>query len=365
MKWLVYTMRETKKIISHILLWCLFIFVSLLFISPDLQAKERKRVFILHSYEKDHVCGQPQHDGVIESLSRSGFQVGDNLEVQTYYMDTKRTNTSAKLMARQATAALEEINIFSPDVLVTIDDNAYRTVALQLIDSPVAIVFSGLNGQPRAYNTIAKAVETWEKPGHNVTGIYEKLYFVEALHVHEKLFPSFGRTLVLIDTSPTGKAIKRQIELEIQGKSLPGEVEIKVVGSFEDYKKEVLRASSDPETGALYPAALILTDKSGKTYTAPKIFSWTIKNSTRPEIALNYSFTRMGLFGGAAVDFFAMGQQAGELAGEILLGRDAGTIPIRKAEKFALAFNLGRANSLGIQLPSDILLAADEIVQPQ
>ena len=36
-------------------------------------AKDTYKVFILHSYELDHVCGQPQSAGVTEALNNSGF----------------------------------------------------------------------------------------------------------------------------------------------------------------------------------------------------------------------------------------------------------------------------------------------------
>jgi len=49
--------------------------------------------------------------------------------------------------------------------------------------------------------------------------------------------------------------------------------------------------------GGIYPAALLLKDAAGRTRTAPEIFAWTAAHSKKPEIALNYAFTRMGLFG--------------------------------------------------------------------
>ena len=137
---------------------------------------------------------------------------------------------------------------------------------------------------------------------------------------------------------------------------------MKIVGSWEAYHREVLSANRDEEVGALYPAALLLKDSLGKTYTAPEIFAWTIRHSKKPEIALNYAFTRMGLFGGAAVDFHAMGMQAGRMVARVLRGEEAGTLRVEEAAKYALVFNLERARQLGIEIPPDILMAADEVV---
>jgi ABC-type uncharacterized transport system substrate-binding protein len=106
----------------------------------------------------------------------------------------------------------------------------------------------------------------------------------------------------------------------------------------------------------------LLKDCKETTYTAPEIFAWTIQNSNKPEIALNYEFTRLGLFGGAAVDFYSMGCQAGQMVARILRGENPGNIPIEDARRYALVFNIKRAEQLGIKISPDILMAADEVV---
>ena len=57
-----------------------------------------------------------------------------------------------------------------------------------------------------------------------------------------------------------------------------------------------------------------------------------------------------------------MGCQAGEMVARILRGEDPGDMPIEEARRYALVFNLRRAEQLGIKIPSDILMAADEVV---
>ena len=69
----------------------------------------------------------------------------------------------------------------------------------------------------------------------------------------------------------------------------------------------------------------------------------------------------LGLFGGAGVDFKSMGYQAGMMVTRILRGEPAGSIPIEDAERYALVFHLDRAQALGVRIPDEILLAADEV----
>ncbi len=348
-----------------VLTLCFFMPLFLLFLNLNvLEALSESplRVFILHSYESGHVCGQPQHDGVIAALKTAGFEEKKNLEIKTYTMDTKRKNNTPQLIEEQTRIALKEIDSFRPDVLVTLDDNAFRTVALDLVDGSIPIVFCGINGQPENYNKTKRFMESRSKPGHNITGVYEKLHFADAIRVHSKLFPGLNKVRVFLDTSPTGRAILEQIKLEIAREKIPCSYDIKVVESWEDYQREIHLANQDSEVDVIYPAALLLKDRNGTTYTAPQIFAWTVKNSKKPEIALNYAFTRLGLFGGAAVDFYAMGSQTGQMAADILRGKDPGKIPIEEAERYALVFNVGRAKQLGIEIPSDVLMAADEVV---
>jgi putative tryptophan/tyrosine transport system substrate-binding protein len=320
-------------------------------------------VFILHSYERNHVCGQPQHDGVVAMLKKAGFIENQNLELQLYYMDTKRMNNTPELIIKQADIALKKIKRLKPDVLVTLDDNAFRWVALKLVDSDISIVFSGLNGQPEIYNRQTPFMLSRENPGHNITGVYEKLHIVDAVRVHSRLFPDFQKLKIITDQSPTGNAINTQIKLELEHADILIDWEMKVVKDWDEYQAEIISSNNDPKIGAIYPVALLLKDKQGNVYTAPEIFKWTIQVSKKPEIAVNYAFTKLGLFGGAAVDFYSMGQQAGQMVVKILKGKTPGLIPIEEASRYALAFNLKRARQLNIDIPNEILLAADEVVK--
>ncbi len=324
-------------------------------------AEEQKRVFILHSYEKDHVCGKPQSLGVQSALIKAGYGI-DDLLFESYAMDTKKTNNTPELIAEQGRIALKKVKQFQPDVLVTLDDNAFRTVALELVDTDIQVVFSGMNNIPERYNAVAKWLEDVEAPGHNITGVYEKIHFSTAVKVQKNIQPDLNKVRIISDNSPTGKALIRQVRLELEKEPIPADVDFFITDSWEEYQQKILETNqSDVDT--LYPIALRLIDKEGQTYTAAEVLSWTGKNSKKPSIPLNFAFVKLGLLGGAGVDFEAMGYQAGELAAKILAGKPAGEIPIEDAKRYALVFNVSRAKDLGIDIPSDILLAADEVYQ--
>lgn len=327
-------------------------------------AGNKKRVFIIHSYENGHICGKPQHDGAIKALREAGWFMGKNLEVGVYYMDTKRKNNTPDLIMEQAKLAREAMDRFHPDVVLTLDDNAFRTISLPSAGKSGNFVFSGMNGQPETYNLSAEFMENRAMPGGNITGVYEKLYIREAINVLSTMH-NIKTILFLGDLSPTGKAITRQVELELLPDStlppLPYVVKQKTMHSWEDFVETINHINDDSEIGAFYLGTLLLKDTNGKTYTAPDIINYAIAHAKKPAIGLNYAFIKLGLYGGATVDFFAMGQLAGKKVAKILNGAKPGDVPIEDAPRVALVFNLARAETLGMVIPPDILMAADEV----
>lgn len=325
-----------------------------------------KKLFIVHSYEKGHICGQPQHDGAIEGLARSGWIVGENLDVRAYHMDTKRVNNTPAQIQHQAELARQEIEQFQPDAVLTLDDNAFKTIALSPSMSGRSFVFSGMNGQPEEYNSQRAFMNSRGHPGGMVTGVYEKLHVREAVRVMS-IMHDLKEILILVDQSTTGKAIARQVDIEM---SLPEKISSRVpayevtrrsVRSWEDFQEVIAQVDSDPGIGAIYLGTLLLRDAEGQTYTAEEIIDYYVAHSRKPAIGLNYAFIKQGLYGGATVDFFAMGRLAGQKIARILSGAKPGELPIEDAPRIALVFNLVRAEAIGLEIPSDILMAADEV----
>src|SRR5471030_2196813 len=158
--------------------------VPLTTIAAMAQSQPAKRIYIVQSYEKGHVCGEPQAEGILGALAAAGWEVGRNLTVQSYYMDTYRTNAAPEAMKAEGQKALAEIAEFKPDIVFVLDDAAVRQVMLPLIGrTDLSIVFSGMNGQPEIYNEPKHYLDSWARPGGNVTGVYEKLYAAQSLKV--------------------------------------------------------------------------------------------------------------------------------------------------------------------------------------
>jgi putative ABC transport system substrate-binding protein len=99
---------------------------------------------------------------------------------------------------------------------------------------------------------------------------------------------------------------------------------------------------------------------------------FTRSRSRIAELAISYRLPTMFIFrtyveaGGLlsyGVDYIALHRQAALQVVKILRGVNAGDIPIEQPNKFEFAVNLRTARAIGIELPTSILLRADEVIE--
>lgn len=327
------------------------------------QALAMQKVFFVHSYDPKNVCGVPQQTGALDMLKKLGFEEGKNIQYKTFYMDTKKTYTAPDQQKKRGQIALSLIKEFDPDLIMTIDDNAIKHVMLPLVDSKYQVVFSGMNGQVEDYDKMVEFMETRERPGHNVTGVIEFMHFAESFGLMQKIIPTLKKVMFIADKTPSGNGITKAIKIDMQkDPAFPVEVEIRRAGTFAQYKDLLREANKRQDIHAIYPIAVGLDAPPPKRrVVAQEIFAWTLRNSTKPDVAATFFFCKFGVLGGATVDFPAMGGEAAVKIARILRGENAGNIPIENCKRFAIAINLARAEQLNMQIPYDILGAADHI----
>ena len=65
-------------------------------------------------------------------------------------------------------------------------------------------------------------------------------------------------------------------------------------------------------------------------------------------------------YGPDIVDMF---NQVGVYTGKILAGAKVADLPVVQSTKFVFALNLKTARTLGIEVPSDVVTIADEIIE--
>ena len=82
-----------------------------------------------------------------------------------------------------------------------------------------------------------------------------------------------------------------------------------------------------------------------------------------PAITLFPEFARNGGLMAYGVDLLGAFRQAGGMVGKVLSGANPAELPIERPTKFELIVNAKTAKVLGIELPTSVLLSADEVIE--
>jgi putative tryptophan/tyrosine transport system substrate-binding protein len=82
-----------------------------------------------------------------------------------------------------------------------------------------------------------------------------------------------------------------------------------------------------------------------------------------PAMFIQKDYVRAGGLMSYGVDFVTMYRRAADYVAKILKGAKAGDLPVEQATKFEFVVNLKTARAIGIELPTGILLRADEVIE--
>jgi len=87
------------------------------------------------------------------------------------------------------------------------------------------------------------------------------------------------------------------------------------------------------------------------------------KAHRQPTMFLYRPYVEAGGLMSYGVDFPPMYRRVAEYVAKILKGTKPADLPIEQATKFEMVINLKTAKAIGIELPTSILLRADEVIE--
>lgn len=337
------------------------------------------KIMIISSYNKTDPCGSEQIKGIIKKF-HTDFP-SESLNVKILYMRGRKINRSDFARRMVADSFYKEFRKFQPLVVFLTDDIAidYMLPKLMKKNSNYIVVFSGMNRSIRENNHKFHFIKAWigEKaiPSKNVTGIIEKLYIALSIRYAIKFFnlkvkknetgeitSDPDTVLILVGKDSVSQIVKRQIQRELANfNDIP--VRIVEIQTFDEMLNAIKSLNNNPHIPFYYSLTLTV-DSSGKTLSMTELARYYVKYAHKPDMALNISFTLLGMFGGVGLDFEYMGEMAAKKAIDFLKGTSKmEDIYIENASKVEVTLNIKRVKTLKIKIPFNKFVNVGEIVK--
>ncbi len=254
------------------------------------------------------------------------------------------------------------------------DGDMARHIALvaELVALPVAVIVTAGTPAVRAAQQATHAIPivvaimpdpvalgfaaSLARPGGNVTGLanlFEELT-PKQLQVLREVFPKATRIALLSDPAMGDRGI--QSATEAAARQLGLIPRVFQVGDANDLDLVISTAKRERAD-----AVLVLPSPFFNRYRAR--IAEVATGHKVPTFSESSEYVKDGGLLSYGPNFPQMYYRAASYVDRILKGAQPGDLPIERPTKFELVVNLKTANALGITLPQQLLLRADEIIQ--
>lgn len=305
------------------------------------------KIIVVHSYHKQYAWTSIISRGIKRTL-----EAYPNIELETVYLDTKR-NTSEKWKNTQGKRVRKVINLWKPDVLIAVDDNAQQYVAKYYLNkAKPAIVFCGVNNNPKDYGYIEK---------DNVTGMVEKLFLNKTIRLFQKINPKAKNFAVMTDDSITSTGALKHMRAEV------AESNINIVAyaqpkTFSDWKTTAKELSKKTDAIIVYTYHTVKNDEGTAVIDSKKIIKWMRHNINTPVLGLLSFSVDDGVMGGVFEATIEHGENSAKMALDILKGQDVKQMPFLEASKSVSAFNISQIKERGFLVDQSLETEIDLLI---
>lgn len=285
----------------------------------------------------EHEALDAANRGIVDALAERGYKEGVNVTID-------RQNAQADQSNLQNIAARFVSN--DSKILFAIATPAAQTLAAATKTIPI-VATAVTNFE------VAKLVASNEKPGGNVTGVSDINPVAEQFALLMKFAPDAKAIGTIYNSSEINSTY--QIELLKKAASAAGvEVIEASVSSVNDIQQAV--ASLKGKVGGLYlPTDNIIAS-------AVPVLMKSVFEAGIPTVAGEGGMVRAGVLASIAVDYYTLGKMTGAMGADILDGKKKpADMPIQSQKAEKVLVNLKTAETMGIQIPEDILKTAETV----
>jgi putative ABC transport system substrate-binding protein len=282
----------------------------------------------------------PQYEAFLAQLRVLGFIEGQNLIVTYGEADDPRglSAVATDLMRAQ------------PDLIV-VSGTEGMLQAVRAANRTIPTVLIAVNFDPIARGYVTSL----SRPGGNITGVvFQQLELAQKqVELLTQAFPGKTRLAALFDAQTVDQYIAaersaKSLNLQIQGQKLE-----KLPYDFDAAFRSLVAGG----------AQMVLVQSSPHFIPHQYRIAELAKVHRLPTMFLIRYYVEAGGLMSYGVDFPPMYRRTAEYVAKILKGMKPADLPIEQATKFEMIINLKTAKAIGVELPTSILLRADEVIE--
>lgn len=331
-----------------------FIITTIIFAMIMFLQAQRKTILILHSYSPDYSWVRDVNEGIKRALKGQSF-----VNVYWHYMNTKN-HPDIQYKKKAGATAIKVIDFVSPDVLLTVDDDAQKFAAQFYKNKPkIYIVYAGVNALPERYGY---------HDANNIVGILERLPIrgiKDALYAIGNQMGIKGplRVSHVSDNSTVVKSDDLYMHSSkdwhpiVLGPSF-------LVGTFDEWKKVILEANKHMDVMLIsnYRKILVNPNIENKYVPYKEAIQWAFEHSPVPIIGINGFVCEDGAALSIATSPFEQGQVSMQMAVDLVTKKKKiEEIQIAQTSQYIVVMNEQRMKKSKIQLPSTYMAFARAI----
>lgn len=274
-----------------------------------------------------------------------------DVEYQVVQMDTKR-NSDETWKHKITNDTVNLIDTWEPDLVFLGDDNAQRYITTQYINSDTPFVFCAVNAEPEEYgfNTAS-----------NVTGVLERMHFVQSVRLLKSLVPTVRSIALISDKGNMWGAMVERFKQKVDQLEDVQVVSYDFIDTFAQFQQTILKYQ-DTVDAIGFLGVFEYKDDQGVNVPLETVTDWVNENSHLPDFSFWKDRVDKGTLCAVTVSGLAQGQAAGNMARRILLdGRRPSDITMETTETGLPVINLARARKLKINPQSSVFLTAEVV----
>jgi len=282
-------------------------------------------------------------EGFKKKMAEIGYVEGKNVKYD--FHNAKGDIDALKKLA-------QKIVVAKPDLIVTSPTTATVPVAKLTEGTNLPVVFLGA-GNP------LKLVKSYASSGNNLTGIASSnLDLTEKqFELFKELAPAVRR--VIFVNNPKGATYETYMVSTREAAKRMGFVlvELEVRGmNAEEVRKQLFLVTHKLGDGLFIPPDATIV-------AATEDFAQQAIKERLPTAGPNVQTVKRGLLLAYSSDYYFLGQQGAAMVDKILKGSKPTDLPIEQPSKFNLAINLKTAKAIGLKVPKEFLLRADDVIE--